>query len=127
MIKIVAIGIGAALLAVWLKNIKSEYALWVIVAAGILMGLFGMKKLEAILEELQFLKSYLSSYGAYFKILLKVLGIAYLAEFSADLCKDAGAHTLASQIELFGKLSILLLCMPIMRALLETIDYFLGG
>ena len=53
--------------------------------------------------------------------------LTYLAEFSSDLCKDAGAGALASQVELFGKLSILVLCMPIMTSLLETIEYFLGG
>lgn len=127
MIKIVAIGVGAALLAAWVKTMKPEYALWVTLAAGVLLGLFAVMKLETIVEELDFLQSYFSSYGSYFKLLIKIIGITYLAEFSADLCKDAGANTLASQIELFGKLSILVLCMPIMTSLLETVDYFLGG
>ncbi len=127
MIKIVAIGVGAALLAAWVKTIKSEYALWVTLAAGIFLGLFAVMKLETIVEELNFLQSYFSAYGSYFKLLIKIIGITYLAEFSADLCKDAGANALASQIELFGKLSILVLCIPIMTSLLETVDYFLGG
>lgn len=127
MIKIVAIGVGAALLAAWVKTIKPEYALWVTLAAGIFLGFFAVMKLETIVEELNFLQSYFSTYGSYFKLLIKIIGITYLAEFSADLCKDAGANTLASQIELFGKLSILVLCMPIMTSLLETVDYFLGG
>ena len=127
MIKIVAIGVGAALLAAWVKTMKPEYALWVTLAAGVFLGLFAVMKLETIVEELKFLQGYFSAYGSYFKLLIKIIGITYLAEFSADLCKDAGANTLASQIELFGKLSILVLCMPIMTSLLETVDYFLGG
>ena len=127
MIKIAAIGVAAAILAAWVKTIKSEYALWFTLAAGVFLGLSAILKLETIVTELHFLQEYFSAYGSYFKLLIKIIGITYLAEFSADLCKDAGANTLASQIELFGKLSILVLCMPIMTSLLETIDYFLGG
>lgn len=127
MIRIVAIGVAAAILAAWVKTVKPEYALWVTLAAGVFLGLSAILKLETIVSELHFLQEYFSTYGSYFKLLIKIIGITYLAEFSADLCKDAGANTLASQIELFGKLSILVLCMPIMTSLLETIDYFLGG
>ena len=127
MIKVAVIGVGAAVLAAWLKSAKQEYALWILLGAGILLSVFVVGKLEIIVEELRFLQSYISTYESYVKLLLKIIGITYLAEISADLCKDAGANALASQVELFGKLSILVLCMPVMTSLLETIDYFLGG
>lgn len=127
MIKIAAIGVAAAVLAAWMKNIKAEYALWIVFAVSIFLGLAVLMKLEAILEELRFLQNYFTGYASYIKLLIKIIGITYLSEFSSDLCKDAGASTLASQMELFGKLSILVLCMPVMTALLETIDYYLGG
>ena len=127
MIKIAAVGVMAAILAAWVKTVKSDYGVWILLGAGVFLGLSALLKLETIIEELQFLQGYFSGYGAYFKLLIKILGITYLSEFSADLCKDAGANTLASQIELFGKLSILVLCMPILTSLLETIDYYLGG
>ena len=127
MIKVAIIGLGAAILAAWIKNVKPEYAVWILFGAGLLLSGFVVGKLEIIVEELQVLRSYFSSHGTYIKLILKIIGITYLAEISADLCKDAGANALASQIELFGKLSILVLCMPIMTSLLETIDYFLGG
>ncbi len=127
MIKIAAIGVAAAILAAWIKTIKPEYALWITLTSGVFLGISALIKLETIVEELKFLQQYFVSYGSYFKLLIKIIGITYLAELSADLCKDAGAGTLASQIELFAKLSILVLCMPIITSLLETIDYFLGG
>ena len=127
MIKVAVIGVGTAILAAWLKSIKQEYSLWILLGAGIFLSVFVAGKLEVIVEELRFLQTYVSNYGPYVKLLLKIIGITYLAEISADLCKDAGANALASQIELFGKLSILVLCMPVMTSLLETIDYFLGG
>ena len=127
MIKIAAIAVMAAILAAWIKTVKADYGVWIVVGAGVFLGFSALLKLETIIGELQFLQGYFTGYGTYFKLLIKIIGITYLAEFSSDLCKDAGANTLASQIELFGKLSILVLCMPIMTSLLETIDYFLGG
>lgn len=127
MIKIAVIGVGAAILAAWIKTIKSEYALWILLASGILVGMAVLLKLETIVEELRFLQKYFASHGSYIKLLVKIIGITYLAEISSDLCKDAGANTLAAQVELFGKLSILVLCMPVISSLLETIDYYLGG
>lgn len=127
MIKIAAMAIAAALLAAWIRTIRQEYALWIMAASGLVLGFAVLLKLEAIVEELWVLQKYFSEFGSYFKLLLKIIGITYLAEFSSDLCKDAGANTLAAQIELFGKLSILVLCMPVITSLLKTIDFFLGG
>lgn len=127
MIRIAVIGVIAAVLAAWVKTIKTEYALWITFATGIFLGLSVLMKLEIIIEELQFLQGYFSGFGSYIKILVKIIGITYLSEFSSDLCRDAGANTLATQVELFGKLSILVLCMPILTSLLETVDYYLGG
>lgn len=127
MIKIAIIGVVAAVLAAWIKTIKAEYSLWIVLAVGIFFGLSVLTKVEVTIGELKFLQEYFSDYGSYIRILIKIIGITYLSEFSSDLCRDAGAATLATQIELFGKLSILVLCMPILTALLETIDYYLGG
>ena len=127
MIKIAVIGVAAAVLAAWVKTVKAEYALWIILAAGIFFGISVLSKLEVVIAELKYLQGYFANYGSYLRILIKIIGITYLSEFSSDLCKDAGAATLASQIELFGKLSILVLCMPILTSLLETVDYYLGG
>lgn len=127
MIKIAAIGVCAAILAVWIKPVKAEYGTWIFLGAGTFLGLFVLDKLRLVVEELTILQTFFSSYAGYFKLLLKIIGITYLAEFAVGLCKDAGANSIASQIELFGKLSILVLCMPILSALLETMDQFLGG
>lgn len=127
MIKIAAIGVAAAILAAWVKTVKSEYALWITLATGIFMGVSVLEKLEMMIAELRFLQEYFANYASYIKLLVKIIGITYLSEFSSDLCKDAGANTLATQVELFGKLSILVLCMPILTSLLETVDYYLGG
>ena len=55
-----------------------------------------------------------------------MIGITYIAEFSSGLCKDAGYGSLGSQIEIFGKLSVLAVSMPILLALLDTVQQFLA-
>jgi stage III sporulation protein AD len=59
--------------------------------------------------------------SVYITTILKVIGIAYLADFGAQLCKDAGESAIAAKIELGGKILILLLAIPILTALMELI------
>ena len=58
--------------------------------------------------------------------MLKMIGITYIAEFSSGVCRDAGYQTIAVQIEIFSRLTILALGMPVLLALLETIREFLA-
>ena len=55
-----------------------------------------------------------------------MLGITYVAEFSSAICKDAGYQSIANQIEIFGKITILVMSLPIILALMKTIQEFLG-
>ena len=64
---------------------------------------------------------------SYIQVLLKIIGITYISEFAAEICHDAGYSAIASQIGIFAKLSILAVSMPIVTALLDTIQGFLGG
>ena len=77
------------------------------------------------METLRRVRNYLPVETTYLNTLLKMIGITYVAEFSASLCKDAGNQAVAEQIEMFGKLSILALSMPVLLALLETVGEFL--
>ena len=63
---------------------------------------------------------------SYFSVILKMVGITYIAEFASGICKDAGYQTIAGQIETFAKLTILALGMPVLTALLETVREFLS-
>ena len=64
--------------------------------------------------------------NTYLVTLLKMLGVTYVAEFSSGICKDAGYQTIAAQIEIFSKLTILVLSLPILVALFQTIQNFLA-
>ena len=125
-VTIAAAGIVAVLMAVQLKSAKGEYGIYVVLAAGLFIFFYGAMKLAGILEALEKIESYIRIGRPYLEALLKMIGITYIAEFSSGICRDAGYQTMAGQIEIFGKLTILALGMPVLTALLETIREFLS-
>ena len=64
--------------------------------------------------------------ASYLNVLMKMIGIAYIGHFSSGLCKDAGYGAVADQIEIFCRLSMMAMAMPVLLALLEMIQGFLG-
>jgi len=124
-VKVAIIGIAAALIALQFKRFKAEYSSYISLAAGIIIFGFAVSKLEVIIDGISTLSSYISINKDYIGVLVKVIGISYICEFASNLCKDAGYSSIASQIEMVGKLSILVMSMPILMSLLETVDNFL--
>lgn len=126
MIKIVLMGIAAVFLALPFKNRHPEFSTAVSLAVCILVLLLGVDKLRTILSGLHQLEQYLTIGQNYITLLLKMIGITYVAELGAELCKDAGYQTIANQVEMAGKLTILTMSIPILLTLLETIhDFFI--
>lgn len=126
MIKIAVVGILAILIAIIFKKGKEEYSLYISVAACFFILLWGIGKLEVIIDAINKLQGYIQLNKAYVGILIKIIGITYVTEISASLCKDSGYQAIGEQIELVGKLTILAISMPIMLSILETINSFLG-
>ncbi len=122
MLKIAAIGVMAAFLAIPLKKEKAEFSLLIIVAACLLILALAFGKIQEIVEVVRQAEQYLGKGAAYVGILLKMIGITYVAEFAANLCSDAGYQAVADQIEFYGKLMILAVSVPILMTLLETIS-----
>lgn len=125
MLQISILAVAAVLMAVWLKNVKPEYGFYVTLAAGIIIIFYGIKKLSDVIETINVIQQYIPIDTVYMGTLIKMMGITYLTEFSANVCKDAGYQALSGQIEVFGKLTILAVSMPVITALLETVKSML--
>ena len=123
---IAGLGIITVVLAIQLKSIKPEYGIYLSVAGVLLIFFYSIGKLTGILEFLDKIRSYIQVNEMYVGILLKIIGITYIAEFAGNVCKDAGYSAIGNQIEIFGKLMVLAVSMPILLALLETLDSFLS-
>ena len=125
-IQIGILGVAGALLAVQFKSGKREYGIYISVALSLVIFFAILGRLEIMIDVIKQINSYIDMDVAYVGTLVKMLGITYVAEFSSSICKDAGYQTIAQQIEIFGILAILVLSMPVLLALLDTIKDFLS-
>lgn len=121
-IPIIALAVIAAIISVFLQQSKLPVlAVIAALATGAIIFirlLPSFSELFSLFENIA-LKSGLNSY--YFTVVLKVIGIAYIAEFGAQLCRDAGQGAIAIKVEIAAKVAIMLLAMPIASALLQTV------
>ena len=125
MVQIGMIGVLGALLAIQFKGGKTEYGIYMSVAVSIVLFLCIVDRLEIFVRTIDEISRYISVDTGYLSTMLKMIGITYISEFSSSICKDTGYQTIAVQIEVFSKLPILAMGMPILLALLETIQEFL--
>ena len=109
-IRIISIAFIALFLYMFVKEKKSDIAVLIILAASIMILLYMITQLGQIV-------SFINS----IEIILKILAIAYLASFCSEICKDAGAGSLASKVEFSAKIMILVLAIPILMAVLDSI------
>lgn len=126
MLKIGCLGLTGVLCALLLKEMKSPFAAFISLGTCVLIAFFGLCRLDFVVDMIATMEQFISLKTAWFQILLKITGITYLADFSSNMCKDAGYSAIASQIEIFGKISILAISSPIILALVETIHSFLA-
>lgn len=125
LVKAALLGVSGILLAVQLRTHKPEYGVYVGLAVGIFLFGYAVRQIEAAAVQLGRLKSYLDGTESYLGILLKVIGITYVCEFSAGICRDAGYQAVAGQIEILGKLSVMFAGLPILFAVIGQIQSFL--
>ena len=124
-VKISLLGVCGVVLGFLLKGPGPEYAGFITMGIGIMILGLAVGKLEYLFQSVSQLKDMLPVSQEYFATLIKMIGVTYIGQFSAGICKDAGHQSTAAQIELFCKLSVMVLSMPVLMALLNMIQEFL--
>ena len=124
-IQIALLGVVGTLLALQFKSGKSEYGIYVSLAVSLFLFLCMLSRLEIFVQTVKKIANYIKLDAGQMSILLKMAGVTYVAEFASGICKDAGYRNIAVQIEIFTKLTILAIGMPVLLALLELIGDFL--
>lgn len=120
-LQIVALGIVATSLVLVIKAQKPEIAVQVSIITGIIIFMLVASKLSAVIHFLTGFTKKVNMDMTYLSTLLKIIGIAYITEFGAEVCKDAGERSIASKIELGGKVIIIVMAVPIITSLLDLI------
>ena len=122
---IAMIGLTALLL---LKQYKPEWAAFVRIAVTILSIGSILTMAGGVLSSLATLTDGTNALdGDGWTILLKALGVAFLTETAASVCRDSGESGLAGWVETAGKMEILLLSFPLIQTVMETVKTLLGG
>ena len=121
-IKIGILGLAGVLLAIQFKTIKPEYATYIGLGLGVLIMGYALRQFSTLVSSIETLQKYFSGAESYLTILVKVIGVTYICEFCAGICKDAGYGSIADQLEILGKLSVMFAGMPIIMAVIQTLD-----
>ena len=124
-IQIALLGVVGTLLALQFKSGKSEYGIYVSLAVSLFLFLCMLSRLEIFVQTVKKIADYIKLDAGQMSILLKMAGVTYVAEFASGICKDAGYQNIAVQIEIFTKLTMLAIGMPVLLSLLELIGDFL--
>lgn len=120
--RIVGIALLATMLIVLTRQFKSaETGVLIALGVGAAIFLFLVDKIVQVIDIVEELAARADINRFYLSTVLKVIGIAYITEFGAQICRDAGESAVASKVELAGKVLIMILAIPIIAAVLETI------
>ncbi|SEL87440.1 stage III sporulation protein AD [Paenibacillus sp. cl141a] len=120
-IQVVGLGIIATVLILIVKEQKPLFAFLLALATSLLIFLFLIGKIGNVISMLEDLAENSGVQIIYLKTVLKIIGIAYIAEMGAQIVRDAGQESIASKIELAGKVLILVLAVPIIGIIIETV------
>ena len=121
MIKLVAISILFAIIVFFLKNLNSDLFIPALVCSGVVILSFGIGYLSETITFFSKIIQLTNLDDEYFKIILKILGIAYIIEFGAGTIEDIGYKSLAEKLVFVGKILIFLVSMPIFYAIFNLI------
>jgi stage III sporulation protein AD len=120
-IQVVGLALIATVLILVIKEQKPMFAFLIAAATGVVIFMLLIGKIGAVIEVLKRLAENSGMESIYLKTVLKIIGIAYIAEFGAQIVRDAGQESIASKIELAGKVLILVLAIPIISIIIETV------
>ena len=123
--KIIGVAFVTALSSVLLKATKPEFSFAVTVTGIIVILLFMVDSLQSALTAFQTIAQTTGVSNGLLKILLKIVGVGYLTEFGAGILNDFGSSAVADKVVLGGKITIVILSLPILQGLLQLIQGFL--
>ena len=119
--KIICGVLVGVLLAIKLKNLGSPLWIYLSLALSLFVLFYIINRLSFVMDFLDGVMGDIGLESGYFEILIKIVGISYLCEFASNICKESGFLSVASQIEIGGKLTMLVMSTPILLAIVDTI------
>lgn len=126
MLAIGIVGMVVVMLAIQFKSVKPEYGIMISVAGCIFIFVYSLSRISDIVAIVDRLSSLTSVSREYIKILLKITGITFISEISSDIARDCGYMAVANQIQIFGKMSVLVISLPVFMELISSVGTLLS-
>lgn len=120
-VQVIGLGLIASVLVIILREYRPELAMQVSLVAGVIIMLMVINHVIGAVQVITEAAVMAGVNLIYLQTLLRVIGIAYLAEFGAQVCRDAGEGSIASRIELAAKVIILVMAVPIVVEVMDSI------
>jgi len=120
-LRVCAVGIITAILALFVKQYKSEFGILVTLCGGVVMLAMVVPYFGDVFSGIEEISESSGISGTYMKLIVKVIGITYIADYSCEICRDAGENALAAKLEMAGKVLILTMAFPVISAIYKTI------
>lgn len=125
-IAVLAIGLVGASFAVFLKQYKPEFALIVTVLTAIFITVSAIGWVVPVVSEIKGMLDNASISYSSLSILIKAVGICYVTQLTSDVCKDTGQASVASKIELVGRIALCVSAIPLYREVLSLVETIIG-
>jgi len=120
-IQIIGLGFVVTLLILIIKQQRPEIAIQLSLALATIIFLMVLSKINVVLNLFRDMAAKANISSMYLNTILKIIGIAYITEFGAQVCRDAGEGAVAGKIEFAGKVLVMVMAIPIIALVLDTI------
>ncbi len=124
-LKIVMVALAGVTAASLVQSVRAEVSVYIALATGVILLIMILGSLTNLFEYFEAIYSKVEYGREYFPVIIKVLVIAYLSDFTAQLCKDAGQAAIGTKVELAGKVMIFLISVPVLASVTGLIDRLL--
>lgn len=123
---VAGIAVIAAIMAVLLRKSRPEISTCVGLLTAVMILALSVSKVQPALNEINELMSSANVNSQYMSILIKALGVCFIAQLASDVCRDAGESAIASNVELAGKLAVLIIALPLFGQVADLVLKLMG-
>lgn len=122
MVQVCVLAVAGLFAALITRKDKPEFATLIILLVSFFIAIRVLGVLENVMAEVEGWREILGGNAVYMTLLLKLIGITYICDFAANLCRDSGYSALSNHIEIFGKAAIMVAGFPMIRIMIDMIE-----
>ena len=119
--KIIAIGLITCVATLIVRPVRADFAIIISIVGGLIIIFLIINYLTGIFDIINQILGISGINSGFYTVLLKIIGIGYLIEFTASICADTGNSSLGDKVLLGGKIIIMVMALPIITTILDII------